>query len=191
MIARIALAAGLVALWPKPVGVAIALAAYAFSPRLMALLESDQVRQRRLGIDHEVPLLAELLSAHLIAGAGLLEAVESIASSLTSPLAALTCDVAQRLRAGDPAPFEPWASVPALKSLADSCQRAVRTGASIAAVANRVALRMRAEQHHQRQAQLERAVVRMTLPLGLCLLPAFVLTVVIPMAYSLFQAADF
>ena len=191
MILRIALPLGLVALWPKPSGLIAALISYVVVPRVMRLLESEHARERRLGVDREIALLAQMLSAHLIAGAGLLDALESIAPSLRSQLGPLTAQVAERLRGGISDPFGPWRSVPGLVPLADSATRALRTGASMATAASRVAERVREREYRARQSDLERAVIRMTLPLGLCLLPAFILTVVIPMAYVLFQRIDF
>lgn len=191
VIARIALGVGVIALLPHAIGVLLALLAYVLLPRVVRLFESDQARERRFGVDREIALLAQLLSAHLSAGAGVLDAVESISKSLRSQLAPLTQEVAMRLRAGDRDPFEPWRRIPGLVPLADSATRSMRSGSSMATAAERIAERVREREYRSRQSALERAVIRMTLPLGICLLPAFVLTVVIPMAYVLFQGADF
>lgn len=178
-------------MWPRIPGLLFALVSYFATPRLLRLFESAHLREKRLGIDREIPLLAELLSAHLSSGASLLESLQSVARALDSQLRQLTDEVGERLRLGQSDPFAPWRSVSALEPLADTCNRAHRSGASMASAAARFAERMRAREFRHRQSELERAVVRMTLPMGLCLLPAFVATVVIPMAYALFQGVDF
>lgn len=191
VIARIALSVGIVALWPRLIGLVAAVAAYFALPRILRLFESERKRTKRLGVDREIPLLAELLTAHLLSGVGILEALESLAPSLDSQLSELTDEVAQRLRRGDSNPFAPWCTIPALVRLAEACERAMRSGTSMSTSAMRLAERLRAQEGMQRQADLERAVIRMTLPLGLCLLPAFIATVVIPMAYELFMRIEF
>lgn len=191
VIARITLPLGLLAIWPTAIGLVVAALCFILLPRLLLIFDSQQSLERDSKVSDEAPLLASLLSAHLASGAPLREALQSVSRALQSDLSALTDQVAVRLTNGERDPFAPWRQVPALQGLADSCSRAVRTGASISNAASRVAERLRKEQFHQRQAQLERAVIRMTLPTGLCLLPAFVATVVIPMAYTLFQGINF
>lgn len=191
VIARIAIAIGTVAISPNALGLLFGVFLFFVTPKLLRLFEPAHQQEQRLGIDRELPLLAELLSAHLVAGAGLLDAIESVAKGLKSDLSPLTQEVAARLRAGSSDPFAPWRRIEPLIGLADACTRAMRTGSSIAAASSRVAERLRARQFRHRQASLERAVIRMTLPMGLCLLPAFIATVVIPMAFALFQGIDF
>lgn len=191
VIARIALPLGLLAVWPSPIGLILAALVFLLLPRALLLFESQRLQERRLGVEGEVALLAELLSAHLSAGAPLLEALTAVSGALRSDLAKLTAQVIEGISNGERDPFRPWREVPSLVGLAESCSRAVRTGASISMASARVAERMRLNEFHQRQAQLERAVIRMTLPMGLCLLPAFVATVVVPMAYAFFQGVDF
>ena len=134
----------------------------------------------------DVPLVADLLSACLAAGATPVDAVRAAGES--SEAAAGACrPVADLLSAGAP-PEQAWASWlarPELATIARACVRAAGTGAATTEELRRAGDRARSQRRAQLAGRAHRAGVWAVLPLGLCFLPAFVLVGIVPFALGL------
>jgi pilus assembly protein TadC len=133
----------------------------------------------------EVAGVIDLLALTLGGGAGLVEAMEAVASRVGGPLGLHLRTVAAAGRWGvDDATA--WESVP---SAWQPAARALRMAAAAGVPPAEVLVRAAAEVRRAEQQRLELATatlgVRIVLPLGLAFLPAFVLTTVVPIVLAL------
>jgi Flp pilus assembly protein TadB len=150
-------------------------------------IEPGVVRARREEVRRDLPHVVTLLAAALRSGVGPADAVELVCRALPGAAADRLVPVAARLRlGGDPAAV--WAALgtdPELAPLGRTLARAQRTGAPIIGAVERLgeelARRGRAEVEDRARAVGVRAAV----PLGLCLLPSFLLLGIVPLAVSL------
>ncbi|MDF1603628.1 type II secretion system F family protein [Nocardioides sp. YIM 152315] len=133
-----------------------------------------------------------LFAATLRSGAAPPEGVAQVCAALPGPAADRLTGVAARLSLGLDA-AEVWASLadePALAPLGRTLARAHDTGAPVVAAVERLAAELA---HAARADQEERARavgVRAAVPLGLCLLPAFVLIGIVPLVVALMSGLD-
>lgn len=99
--------------------------------------------------------------------------------------------VSGRLRLGAD-PRQAWAALgadPDLAVFARAAGRSAGTGSALASVARTQAARIRSELVDRAQEQAQRAAVRITAPLGLCFLPAFLVLGVAPIVIGLASEA--
>ena len=133
----------------------------------------------------EVADAVDLLALALHGGAGLVEAIEAVASRLQGPLGAHlhTVAAAERWGVGTVAA---WASVPsAWQPAARALQMAATAGIAPADLLARAADDIREAEEQRLDVATARLGVRVVLPLGLLFLPAFVLTTVVPIVLAL------
>ena len=133
----------------------------------------------------EVADAVDLLALALHGGAGLVEAIEAVASRLEGPLGAHlhTVAAAERWGVGTVAA---WASVPsAWQPAARALRMAATAGIAPADLLARAADDIREAEEQRLDVATARLGVRVVLPLGLLFLPAFVLTTVVPIVLAL------
>ena len=152
--------------------------------------EPARVRRDRESVRRDLPGLVLLLSAALRAGADPGSAVRSVAHALPGPGADLLHAAGRELELGRH-PAEVWQGLAGhqeLAPLARALTRATESGISIAdtvtALAGELADRSRAEA----EDRARRVGVRAAVPLGVCLLPAFLLLGIVPTVVSLAAA---
>ncbi|WP_253887742.1 type II secretion system F family protein [Actinokineospora diospyrosa] len=124
----------------------------------------------------------DLLAACLQAGLPVPTAISAVSEDLSS-----LRDVAEQLALGAD-PRQAWAAAldcPHTKDLARAARRTARSGAGLAEVAARLAAEVRDQVEQQAEARAQRASVLITLPLGLCYLPAFLTLGVLPVVLGL------
>src|SRR5690606_33397416 len=130
----------------------------------------------------ELPHLIGLLAAGLKAGAAPPAALEAACRALPGPAADLMADLRPRLVWGaDPA--EVWSDLaddPVLGPLGRTLTRAHETGASVAEGIESLAGNLAAEARAAVEDRARAVGVRAALPLGVCLLPAFLLLGIVP-----------
>ena len=143
------------------------------------------------GVAPPAPVLLELLAAALATGVSIPRALASVGAALPGPVGASLALAARGLELGATWP-EAWAPalddappVAGLGVVADALRSAWEDGTAPAA-----ALRTAAEAERQRRRAAAKLVaarlaVRLVLPLGLCLLPAFILIGLLPILLSL------
>lgn len=150
-------------------------------------IEPGVVRARREGVRRDLPHVVTLLAAALRSGVAPADAVDLVCRALPGDASDRLVPVAARLRlGGDPVTI--WAALgadPELAPLGRTLARAQRTGAPIVGAVERLgeelARRGRAEVEDRARAVGVRAAV----PLGLCLLPSFLVLGIVPLAVSL------
>jgi pilus assembly protein TadC len=136
----------------------------------------------------QLPLTAELMAACLSSAAAPAQAAEAVARTIGGPMEVRLTAVAAELSLGAP-PEACWARLgedcPALAPLAHCLVRTTVSGAPPAGPLTGVAVAQRAAAARAAHARVRRAGVLATAPLGLCFLPAFVLTGIVPVVVGL------
>jgi Flp pilus assembly protein TadB len=166
-----------------PVGAVLAGVAAAVCWWLTGRMEPAAVRRRRERLAASVPHAVDLMAACLTVGLSPDAALDQVTAAVDPPLREELAAVAARLRLGvDPATvWRDLAAHPQLGGLGRTVSRAVDSGASVADAMQRLADDLR-RQHRATTETRARAVgVQAALPLGVCLLPAFVLVGVVPL----------
>jgi Flp pilus assembly protein TadB len=162
-----------------PAGAVVAAVAWVAVGRM----EAPADRRRREQVEAGLPLAVDLLAACLAAGQAPGTAVAEVADALEGPLHDELAGVAARLRLGAD-PVAVWREVaqrPQLGRLGRCVVRAVDSGASVAEAMTRLSEDLRRDARARVEARARSVGVRAALPLGLCMLPAFVLVGVIPL----------
>jgi pilus assembly protein TadC len=154
--------------------------------RVLARLEPAAERERRRAIARDLPVALDLLGACLAAGAPVPEAVRAVGSEVGGPLGAEFAAVTAALDLGV-APAEAWLALPSngFGAIGRTFARATTSGAPLADVAAALAEERRAALQVEGAAAARRAGVAVVGPLGLCFLPAFLCTAVLPVIAGL------
>lgn len=183
-------AAALVVVWllvGDAVGLAAGCVAAAIVHRVGSARESPTIRREREAVRHDLPALVLLLATSLRAGAAPADAARQAATALPGPAADRLAAAVDRLLLGVD-PIRVWqdlAADPGLAPLGRALGRAARTGTPVAAVVERLADDL-AQAARAASEERARAVgVRAAVPLGVCLLPSFLLLGVVPLVVSL------
>ncbi|MFJ7075724.1 type II secretion system F family protein [Streptomyces sp. NPDC098781] len=138
-------------------------------------------------VARRLPLAADLLAACIAAGAGPVIAAQAVGEALGGPVGdGLARGAAEVRLGGDPG--EAWqrlASMPGAGALARLLERAGVTGLPAAAPVARLAVEARAEWTRTATERARRAAVMVTVPVGLCFLPAFIAVGVAPVVIGL------
>jgi Flp pilus assembly protein TadB len=182
-ISTVCVTVGAVVLLGGVAGGLAGLAAGAFCWRLTGRLEAPSVRRRRERLGAAVPHVVDLMAACLAAGLSPSGAVEQIAEAVDGPTREELLALSARLRLGvDPATvWRDLARHPQLGGLGRTVARAVETGSSVSAAMTRLADDLRQSARADVETRARAVGVKASIPLGVCLLPAFVLVGVVPL----------
>lgn len=182
--------AGAAALLGGPLALPAGLATGVVVGVVAGRIEPAVVRRRREEVRRDLPHVVALLAAALRSGAGSAEAVELVCRALPGAAVERLVPVAARLRlGGDPAAI--WAALaddPDLAALGRTLARAQRTGAPIVAAVERLGTELARRARAEVEDRARAVGVRAALPLGLCLLPSFLVLGIVPLAVSLASA---
>lgn len=153
-------------------------------------LEPAGERRRREAARRDLPHVVSLLASALRSGSSATDAVDLVARALPGPAADRLLPWTARLQLGAD-PLGVWAGLaadPALAPLGRALARAHRSGAPVADAVDALAAEL-AEQARGDVTDRARSVgVRAAVPLGVCLLPAFVLLGIVPLVVGLADA---
>jgi len=147
-----------------------------------AALRRDRAVARR-DLPHVVGLLADALRA----GQSPTDALAVVVTALPGPATARLAGVVPRLRLGLD-PMTVWGEVaadPALGRLGSALARAHRTGAPVVPAVERLADELARSARAEVEDRARAVGVKAAVPLGLCLLPAFVLIGIVPVVAGL------
>jgi Flp pilus assembly protein TadB len=145
--------------------------------------EPSSVRRRRLRIEAELPWVVDLLVTALRAGLGPVEALGRVEEVCTADVRGELQVPLARLRLGVD-PVSVWGELaghPQLGRLGVALRRATESGAPVVDALTRLADDLRAARRAAVEVRVRRIEVRAAVPLGACLLPAFVLLAVVPL----------
>lgn len=150
--------------------------------------EPADVRARREAVRRDLPHLVRLLSAALAGGVAPGTALAVVAAAFPGPASEPLGTVAARLRLGAD-PVEVWGSLgggsDGLAPLGRTMARAYTTGTPVAAAVSRLADDLARAARADVEDRARAVGVRAAVPLGLCLLPAFLLIGVVPLVGGL------
>jgi Flp pilus assembly protein TadB len=161
-----------------PAAVAVATAVWVLIDRT----ESPAERRARESARHDLPHLVGLLADALRAGQSPTEALELVTRALPGPAADRLAAVVPRLRLGVE-PSTVWAGLAAdtaLGPLGRALARAEATGAPVVSAVGRLADALAEDVRGDVEDRARAVGVKAALPLGLCLLPSFVLLGIVP-----------
>jgi Flp pilus assembly protein TadB len=172
--------------WGLPVGAVVAISTWVYIGRA----EPPEVRRRREAAERDLPGLVHLLASALATGLATGAAVRTVCAAYPGAAADQLSAVPARLALGvDPeTAWRPVLTHPALSPLGRTMVRAHRSGSSVADEVARLADEL-GESSRLRVEERARTVgVKAALPLGLCLLPSFVLIGIVPLVAGLMQS---
>ncbi|WP_432476288.1 type II secretion system F family protein [Nocardioides sp. GXQ0305] len=155
--------------------------------RFAGSAEPAEVRRRREELRADLPVLVLLLATTLRAGAPPAEAVRRTCLALPGEAADRLSPVTDRLALGSD-PVAVWGDVarePDLAPLGRAMSRAQRSGSPVAATVERLAGELAASARAEVEDRARAVGVRAAVPLGVCLLPSFLLLGVVPMVAGL------
>lgn len=174
-------------LWPGWGGVVLGVGAALLVHRLVARSEPAEVRRERAEVRRDLPLLVLLLATALRAGAATSSAVRQAGAALPGAAADRLLVAADRLALGV-APERVWSALatdPDLGALGRALARAERSGAPVATVVERLADDLADAGRAEVEDRARAVGVRAAVPLGVCLLPSFLLLGIVPLVASL------
>jgi len=155
--------------------------------RLAAAAEPADVRRGREELRADLPILVLLLATTLRAGAPPAEAVRRSCLALPGRAADRLSPVTDRLALGTD-PVTVWDQVAReadLAPLGRAMSRAQRSGAPVADTVGRLADELAASARADVEDRARAVGVKAAVPLGVCLLPSFLLLGVVPMVAGL------
>jgi Flp pilus assembly protein TadB len=172
--------------WGLAVGLVCALATW----RWIDLAETPSARRARAAAERDLPGVVHLLATALDSGCDVTEALRVVVDALPGPTTTLLRSVPARLALGVP-PETAWRPVLESAELAPLGRAMVRAHRSGSPVTEEVA-RLGDELERTARARVEdraRAVgVKAAVPLGLCLLPSFLLIGIVPLVAGLLRS---
>ncbi len=172
------------------VGMAVAVACGVTVWVVLGRTEDPAVVRRREELVEDLPTGVDLLGSCLDAGAAPESALVSVSAALGGPVGEEFLAIHHRLDVGvDPA--QVWRSVaqhPQLAPLGRAIGRAHETGASVGRAVHQLAQELRDRARADVETRARSIEVKAAAPLGLCLLPAFVVLGVVPMVVGVFSS---
>jgi Flp pilus assembly protein TadB len=178
---------GFVAGWP---GLVVGVVASVVVWVVLGRSETPGQRRRRERIRADLPHVVGLLAAAVRSGLPPSDALALVCVALPGPAADVLAPLPPRIALGM-APAEVWGSLsaePALAPLGRSLARSARTGEPVAEALERLGRELAARSRAEVEDAARRVGVRAAVPLGLCLLPAFLLIGVVPVVAGLVGA---
>jgi pilus assembly protein TadC len=159
---------------------------------LIGRAEPADVRRRREEVRRDLPHVVELFAATLRSGSAPGDGIAVVCSALPGAASERLSGIAARLALGlDPG--EVWGSLatdPQLGRLGRTLARAHASGAPVVAAVERLADELADSARAETEDRARAVGVKAALPLGLCLLPAFVLIGIVPLVVALLATLD-
>jgi Flp pilus assembly protein TadB len=155
--------------------------------------ESPADRRARRQIRRDLPHLVDLLAAALRSGTTAGEGVRLACAALPGPAADRLSGVTARLGLGVE-PERVWESLsedPELAPLGRALARSHRTGAGVVPTVEQLAEELGRAATGQVEERARAVGVRAALPLGLCLLPSFLLLGIVPLVVGMLSQLAF
>jgi len=174
---------GVVAFGSGPLGIALGLGGAIAVWVVVGRAESGRTRRTREAVRRDLPHLVDLLAGALEAGLSVAAAIDLVTPALPGAAADELAQAATRLRLGVPAAdvWQQLSAQPGLGPLGRAFARAHESGSSVAGIARQLAEDLTEEAHLGVEARARAVGVRAAVPLGLCLLPGFLVLGVVPL----------
>ncbi|WP_243060156.1 type II secretion system F family protein [Nocardioides sp. SR21] len=173
-------------------GPLVAIAAAAGAWAVIGRAEPTEVRRRREAVRRDLPHVVELFAATLRSGAAPDAGIGLVCAALPGPATERLSGVAARLELGLD-PVQVWSGLaddPQLGRLGRALARAQQTGAPVVAAVERLADDLARAARAETEDRARAVGVKAAVPLGLCLLPAFVLIGIVPLVVALLTGLE-
>lgn len=175
---------------PGPLGALVAVGLAGAAWVVIGRHEPAAVRRERALARAQLPTLVTLFAACLRTGGSPAAALDLVCSAYPGPAADRLGQVSARLRVGVD-PVTVWSDLgvdPVLAPLGRCLARAHESGAAVADAVAGLARELADERRSGAEDRARAVGVRAALPLGLCLLPAFVLIGIVPVVVGLLSS---
>jgi Flp pilus assembly protein TadB len=171
-------------------GVVIGVASAALTWCWIGRSEPASVRRSREAAERELPGVVHLLGAALESGCDVAASLQLVCDALPGPATRLLETVPARLGLGvaADAAWRPVLDSPELAPLGRSMLRASRSGASVTDEVGRLADELDRRARARMEDRARTVGVKAAVPLGLCLLPSFLLIGVVPLVIGLVRS---
>jgi pilus assembly protein TadC len=149
--------------------------------------EPAGARRRRESVRRDLPYVVDLFAATLRSGAAPGDGIALVCAALPGAAADRLAGVAARLSLGLD-PVQVWTALaddPQLGRLGRTLARAQASGAPVVAAVERLADDLAGTARAETEERARAVGVKAAVPLGLCLLPAFVLIGIVPLVVAL------
>jgi len=159
---------------------------------LIGRTESPSERRTRRQVRGDLPHLVDLLAAALRGGATPSSGVRMACGALPGPAADRLAGVTERLELGVD-PEQVWTTLaedPDLAPLGRALARSHRTGAGVVSTVEQLADELARSARAEVEERARVVGVRAALPLGLCLLPSFLLLGIVPLVVGMLSELD-
>lgn len=173
-----------------PLGPVVGVVAAGVAWRILTGVEAPSSRREREEVERTLPHLIDLFASTLRAGAEPVAGLAQVCAALPGPAADRLAPVVEQSRWGSSA-VEAWGSVARVEALAPLARAMVRSqtsGASVVLAVERLADELERESLARAEDAARRVGVSAAVPLGVCLLPAFLLLGVVPTVASLLSS---
>jgi Flp pilus assembly protein TadB len=170
-----------------PAGLALGLVAGVLVWTVLSRAEPPAARRRRLRVRAELPHLVGLLAAAVRGGLPPADGLAVVCAALPGPASLALAALPPRIRLGVD-PVEVWASLetdPSLAPLGRTLSRSARTGEPVAEALERLGTELAARARSETEDAARRVGVQAAVPLGICLLPAFLVLGIVPVVAGL------
>lgn len=185
--ASVGLALGVFVLFGGAVGMILGVGAGAVAFRQVARLDDGGAAKLAQELAGQAADIADMLAACVASGAGLERATKEVAGAVPEPGSKLLAEAAAALALGAAGP-QAWAGLAAHESTAPIARAVIRSlesGAPMADALTSCARELREIRRSEIETLAQSVTVKSVGPLGLCFLPAFLLTGVVPLVAGL------
>jgi pilus assembly protein TadC len=168
-------------------------AIYWITLRVIQSLPTNQQAQSQLSIVAELPFFAQILAALIMTGLNLLIALEVVAPLLNSELKRRTTRTIDLLKVGSsPAnAWQEWKEDPVTRDWVGGLIRAQERGRPLANLLRVSAASLVDQRARRAQMQVSKLGVKLSLPIGICFLPAFIFGAIVPIVLTFFSTLKF
>jgi Flp pilus assembly protein TadB len=172
--------------WGVPIGMVAGVVTWVWIGRS----EPAAARRRRRATDRELPALVHLLATALESGCAVGDGLGLVCDALPGPAARLLGSVPARLALGvrPEGAWQPVLDDAQLAPLGRAMVRAHRSGSSVTHEVARLADELDRRTHTRVEERARAVGVKAAVPLGLCLLPSFLLIGVVPLVVGLLRS---
>jgi len=166
---------------------------YWITLRVIQSLPTKEQLRSQLSVESELPFFVQILAALIAAGANLLTALEVLTPLLTSDLqrrASRTIDLL-KVGASPSMAWQEWKEDPVTCDWVGGLVRAQERGRPIANLLRVSALSLVDQRSRRARMQVSKLGVKLSLPIGICFLPAFIFGAIVPIVITFFSTLKF
>ena len=166
---------------------------YWITLRVIQSLPTKEQLRSQLSVESELPFFVQILAALIAAGANLLTALEVLTPLLTSDLgrrATRTIDLL-KVGASPSMAWQEWKEDPVTCDWVGGLVRAQERGRPIVNLLRVSALSLVDQRSRRARMQVSKLGVKLSLPIGICFLPAFIFGAIVPIVITFFSTLKF